>query len=1011
MSFRLSASYVSKAHTICASAAFLSALIIASRLHYRKVVKNEVAGYPDEWWPSVSATIGDWYPERSVFQILIALTAGPRFMLIFCWWLLTRSTASSFPTLVAISGVVRTFSCGGWVYITSSDDHVAHDILMISYMILNLPWMIGSILCTPKPNTVTRRHRFFLLIVPMVYLFIQHKVQRVPGAYTKYSLCEWLLILADVWFDSITAKDFSVLEVRVEIRRTVITLPTKEIEPQPSTPKSVSPAVPQTESKKRISSNDASASFLDAFHWRFSLLTGSAWRPVYTFGADVYLAYVWWTIFTSLAPSLFYFSVWQLSISGQEISLISTLSPVFLGVGSVRAVLNTRSGRTGLQALSIVGLIAYKLEDPSMRLFAVSIANISGSLLKAVEWSEPQNAERNGIVLVLGLIISSLSKLVNNSVNPTWPIVDGRSGGWNKTGLFIAMLAIWEYATRDSLRVVLRCQKAPAPSDKLAGSASEVKDTSTHNSSQPAELTSGPLSHWSLPTIGLGGLIFSLHCLFTDSGTIIANSWSGYPVTGPQPGLHGYLTLIALSLGVLIPCSNVKTVVFHPLWMALGALSTYIMYKWQDWPGYIAGLFLAIFLSSLVPGMINIAAVHGTFSPGKVYVTTWLVVCILYLADIWTVAYAFVPAGWILRERTDVVLTMQVATLGLGFIPVWRQLPSPLLFSSVEPAFGRQVRHLLAMSILASFLATTAWLPTQPPMPHHSAERLITAGIWTVHFGIDNAGRESQYRMRDLIKDMELDVVGLLETDLQRVVFGNRDLTRVIAQDLGYYVDIGPGPNSHTWGAVLLSKFPILKSTHHLLPSPHGELAPAISAVLDVWGQNITVVVSHNGQEEDALDRELQSTELARLMADTYPTPVLFLGYVVTKPLAARPNPYEILVTDGLVHDIDEEDWDRWCEYILYRGLYRVSYARVSRSTITDTELQVGKFVVPKIGHPVVNASREDRYLRTFRETLPTAMWFPDDFLVTVNPDGVRGHFYHVHTWPLYYNLPPNAVV
>ena len=25
------------------------------------------------------------------------------------------------------------------------------------------------------------------------------------------------------------------------------------------------------------------------------------------------------------------------------------------------------------------------------------------------------------------------------------------------------------------------------------------------------------------------------------------------------------------------------------------------------------------------------------------------------------------------------------------------------------------------------------------------------------------------------------------------------------------------------------------------------------------------------------------------------------------------------------------------CEYILYRGLYRVSYARVSRSTITDT--------------------------------------------------------------------------
>ena len=61
-------------------------------------------------------------------------------------------------------------------------------------------------------------------------------------------------------------------------------------------------------------------------------------------------------------------------------------------------------------------------------------------------------------------------------------------------------------------------------------------------------------------------------------------------------------------------------------------------------------------------------------------------------------------------------------------------------------------------------------------------------------------------------------------------------------------VDIGPGPNSHTWGAVLLSKFPIISTKHHLLPSPHGELAPAIEAVLDVFGNEVLVVVAHNGQ-------------------------------------------------------------------------------------------------------------------------------------------------------------------
>lgn len=57
-------------------AAFLSALIVGSSLHYHKIVQNEYYGYPDEWFPSVSATIGDRYPERSFFMIFIAITSG-----------------------------------------------------------------------------------------------------------------------------------------------------------------------------------------------------------------------------------------------------------------------------------------------------------------------------------------------------------------------------------------------------------------------------------------------------------------------------------------------------------------------------------------------------------------------------------------------------------------------------------------------------------------------------------------------------------------------------------------------------------------------------------------------------------------------------------------------------------------------------------------------------------------------------------------------------------------------
>lgn len=57
-------------------AAFFSALVIGVYLHYHKIVQNEFYGYPQEWFPSVSATIGDRYPERSFFMIFIAITSG-----------------------------------------------------------------------------------------------------------------------------------------------------------------------------------------------------------------------------------------------------------------------------------------------------------------------------------------------------------------------------------------------------------------------------------------------------------------------------------------------------------------------------------------------------------------------------------------------------------------------------------------------------------------------------------------------------------------------------------------------------------------------------------------------------------------------------------------------------------------------------------------------------------------------------------------------------------------------
>ncbi|CAE6519168.1 unnamed protein product [Rhizoctonia solani] len=1029
-------SWVARVHTICASAAFLCALAVGLSLHYKKIVKNGVAGWPQEWWPSVSATIGDWYPERNLFQILIALTSGPRFALVFLWWFVTKARHPKAAAAIAICGVIRTVSCGGqsllahialpflsplkgWVYVTSSDDHDVHDVLMILYMVCNLPWMLGSISYTPQGYHESRKRRkivaslFFGALPPMIYFFIRHKVQRIPGAYTHYSFFEWWLIVADIAFDSLKSAEFSAVEISVrtvgsssaeiekptmpgsEARADLVQLSTKSVEPK------VLSAVTQERESDSSMINTTSRT-------RPGLVESLFFSPVATYVADLYLSYCSWSVYTSLAISLFYFNIWELGVTGSELAVISTLTPFWLGIKSFRESVSSHTGQTMTRACVILGMTAYATDEPLGRLFIVVFANMALGIDWAITWSglnDHINPRDNSLTFAAGFILANLSKMANHSNNPVWPIVDSRSGGWNKIGLFLALLALAQFASRP---------RATAPQRIVKGDDSRT---------------------W-MSGVGLGGTTFALYSLFADSGTIVAWSWTGYPAKGPIPDvMSGAVTVSALCAGLALASStSASRVVNHPAWLSVGAGACFVMYQYRDWVGYAGGLVYGLFLMSIFPKMLQESAFRGS---ALVYYLMWLTVIGLLLADVWATAYAFVPGGIYMRERTDIVLTAEILAIGCGVLNWGKrtialaeaQSQSQSTDASPVSTFAKlksRIRATLGLIMVLAMSVALYRTPQNPPVPHHSGDRLITAGIWTMHFGQDNEGRDSQRRMRDLIRDMELDVVGLLETDLHRTVFGHRDLTRVIAEELGYYVGksgsrtqlpyLGCRPalqgkfhiDPAGWSPAetLLLQFPILNSTHHLLPSPNGELAPAISAVIDAWGIKVHIVVSHNGQEEDPLDRELQSRKLAEIMNATFPEPTIFLGYVVTKPHADRPAPYFFLTEDGRMHDIDHLDWDRWCEYILYRGLWRVGYARVSRGTITDTELQVGKFVLPKHGFTVVGESLDDRYIRSRKEDMPPGHLFNEAYYP---PHGKNGHVYHVFSYPLHYRIPDYA--
>ncbi|THV43989.1 hypothetical protein BGAL_0777g00010 [Botrytis galanthina] len=941
-----SGKWVSWTHTAVAYAAFLSALIVGVSLHYHKIVQNEYYGYPDEWFPSVSATIGDRYPERSFFMVFIAITSGPRFALVGLWYLLTARPNSKLPKFVAFAGVFRTFTCGGWTYVTSTDDHDWHDIFMISYLVATLPWTLGCLALSPDNARAVKYRKylagsFFGTLVPLVYFFIQHKVHRVAGAYTAYAFFEWALVLFDVAFDAVTALDFETFELVV-----------KDVKGQSKgKEKMIVDKVFEKEKEKEVG---------QLFGQSFS------WPEAFDAAADVYNGFVFWSMLTSLGIVVWYFPLWHMGISGYEVMVMCTISPLFLGIRSVRALV-VKNLRT-CHLMSLIGLCAYQITSPAPRLFVVGFGLWMSCLSWAATWyasaGQPGRLESKISAWTIGLIASSVVKFAFHTNNPIWPIAHAENGGLNGYGLIIAILAVLR-STRPSQSLIT--------GDQL----------SVQGRKEGPSLLAG---------LGIGGLFFGLHSLLSDSSTMILWVWEGYPVRGPISAPHGAWTIAAMGVGLILGLFNESLARSWTLY-GVGCVGAAMLTLYTHWKGYYGALVLTVYLMAVSVPLLGSAARK---SPAKAFGIGFLVYNFMVLFHVWVVAYAFVPGGPLVREHTDWVMTVTMLLIGCGVFATFSSTPAAQRkrFNAFLNQRKQRLYYLYIIVALQLTSISTAYMrfPTYDYVPYHKEEKIFTAGIWTIHFSLDNDMWSSEYRMRDVIKELEIDVIGLLESDLQRIIMGNRDTTQFLAEDLGMYVDYGPGPNKHTWGCALLSKFPILNSTHHLLPSPVGELAPAIAATLDVYGSPVDVFVFHSGQEEDPEDRRLQSEYLADLMgASTNPS--ILLSYLVTKPLEGNYNTY-VSERSGM-HDIDPSDWDRWCEYILYKGLRRSAYARVSRSTITDTEIQVGKFLV---GEPE-GESDEVRNRRVDEGDVSEGKRFPQLF----RGEGVRGHRYHVFDEPRYY--------
>ena len=371
------------------------------------------------------------------------------------------------------------------------------------------------------------------------------------------------------------------------------------------------------------------------------------------------------------------------------------------------------------------GMGCYFLPSPFWRLLGGCMGVWTGWLALYGNWIRLKGSEEmlaegrgkfsNGTMLIsvlgIGLVIVNLLKYLNHSINPFWASADAASGGWNKTGLVLGALSLAEYAYRP-------LELFPAPP---ITNLPEKKDQTFI--ARPTKLQQYLIS------LGFGALIHLIQTFITDAGTIIAWTWTGYPINGPT--LHPFA-------GVIIAAASVGLVLgvdpFSPTFAALGCMGAIVLYALPDWPGFLGGIMLVIYLMAVLPHYIRAAS---ACSPASTFGNALLVKCILDVLSVVTAAYAFVPYGHLLRERTDLVLGFSMSCIVLGGLAS-RQLTLP-------GAERLQLRSRLRMKVISrwtmlasvtlSILACAVSyekMPTSSPEPYYPNHRIFSGGIWTV---------------------------------------------------------------------------------------------------------------------------------------------------------------------------------------------------------------------------------------------------------------------------------------
>ncbi|CAH1646605.1 unnamed protein product [Spodoptera littoralis] len=207
--------------------AFISCVVITMYKDFENA-NNTHCKVPNVF-PSISASIGNYEPQSTIWKAAVYIHAPMRFYMLYLRWKYYRSVVlESCVVIVKLAvflNIIENFALLGLTHWTSSKNYPYHEVCFKTFIGTSVFYMLFTCIMLSKlrrrPNiTYREKHsvklkwRAFIVNITSfasaAYFFLRHNRLCEPYVYSMFGLSEYIVVFSNILFHSTTVYDLQI---------------------------------------------------------------------------------------------------------------------------------------------------------------------------------------------------------------------------------------------------------------------------------------------------------------------------------------------------------------------------------------------------------------------------------------------------------------------------------------------------------------------------------------------------------------------------------------------------------------------------------------------------------------------------------------------------------------------------------------------------------------------------------------------------------------------------------